>query len=301
MEGDKLSDYERIRLDNINRNNAFLASLGLEAVKPKMQQGSNDLGKCSVWLRKCLPLLTTHLVLWHSLLHSRLLSFEDSAQIKRKKADDKLARAQKRARDLEQPQKQQENGPSRRTRSSARLSGIAAAQEEEEEEKKKEEEEEEEDGPIDYERLPMGPEDLDDQEFLLWIELRKWRLTKARGLDLEPYKIFQNRVICEAIRRRQLDAQWGREPTRDSLMECWGIARGKMLQGTAVEMMAEMETPEAEERLARSRMLRAAVEGASGTSTGTKTTRPAAARPMSESRSVGRGEEKHVIDVRLKS
>jgi len=45
MEGDKLSDYERIRLDNINRNNAFLASLGLEAVKPKMQQAAGGRGK----------------------------------------------------------------------------------------------------------------------------------------------------------------------------------------------------------------------------------------------------------------
>jgi hypothetical protein len=36
--GDDLSDYERLRIENIKRNEAFLASLGLDNIKPALQK-----------------------------------------------------------------------------------------------------------------------------------------------------------------------------------------------------------------------------------------------------------------------
>jgi len=49
---------------------------------------------------------------------------------------------------------------------------------------------------------------LDDFEFQAFAELRKWRLLRARELDLEPFKIFQNRTLCDMIRHRRNDPKW---------------------------------------------------------------------------------------------
>jgi hypothetical protein len=73
--------------------------------------------------------------------------------------------------------------------------------------------------------------ELDDHEFEVYVVLRAWRLKKSRALDKEPYKVFQNRTFCEAIRRRRNDVTWGSAATRDEraaqLLECWGIGAKK--------------------------------------------------------------------------
>ena len=46
-----------------------------------------------------------------------------------------------------------------------------------------------EDLPIDYAEMPIGPEDLDDFEFQLFVALRKWRLDKARSLLLNELNL----------------------------------------------------------------------------------------------------------------
>lgn len=38
--------------------------------------------------------------------------------------------------------------------------------------------------------------------------MRKWRLLRSRELDIEPYKVFQNRTLCELIRHRRNDPLW---------------------------------------------------------------------------------------------
>lgn len=219
MDSDKLSDYERIRLENIQRNNAFLASLGLDSVQP--------------------PKKTEH-----------------SSGTKQKKQEEKASRQKKRSRELEQEQKSQS---SKTLRSSARLQAAVAKTEDSKATSGNDEEieieEEKDNNAIDYATMPIGPEDLDDEEFQLFIELRKWRLSKARALDIEPYKIFQNRVLAEAIRRRRQDANWGNVSDRDQLTDCWGIAEGKMNSGVAVELAEQMETPEALKWLTNSRLL----------------------------------------------
>ena len=63
---------------------------------------------------------------------------------------------------------------------------------------------------IDYDSYPQESQDLDDFEFKNYSLLRKWRLDLCRELDTEPYKIFQNRTLCEIIRRRRNDPDWAR-------------------------------------------------------------------------------------------
>ena len=104
--------------------------------------------------------------------------------------------------------------------------------------------------------MPLGPEELDDFEFQLFILLRKWRLDKARALDIETYKIFPNRVLAEVIRRRRNDEKWAAEgATREDLVDCWGIAAGKMASGVAMELIEEVEKQVAKKHLADSRLL----------------------------------------------
>ena len=62
---------------------------------------------------------------------------------------------------------------------------------------------------INYDKLPYESDDLDDYEFQIFIYLRKWRLNRSKELNIESYKIFQNRTICECIRRKRNDINWG--------------------------------------------------------------------------------------------
>ena len=50
---------------------------------------------------------------------------------------------------------------------------------------------EKDDGVIDYENMPGDSIELDDKEFLLYTELRAWRLKQSKEADIEPYKICQ--------------------------------------------------------------------------------------------------------------
>jgi hypothetical protein len=61
------------------------------------------------------------------------------------------------------------------------------------------------------------PQQLDDFEFEIYVKLRRWRLLLARELDVETYKIFQNRTLCEAIRRRKEDPFWANAPEPSSV------------------------------------------------------------------------------------
>jgi hypothetical protein len=70
------------------------------------------------------------------------------------------------------------------------------------------------------------PEQLDDFEFEVYTMLRAWRLTVCRPLEMEPYKVFQNRTLVEAVRRRRNDESWG--STQEQLLECWGIGPVKV-------------------------------------------------------------------------
>ena len=123
----------------------------------------------------------------------------------------------------------------------------------------------------------------------MYAALRKWRLFRARELGIETYKIFQNRTLCEMIRRRRDDRTWARDGTvgeaapeiegesdidntadaippysasiaRD-LTDCWGVGPSKVKEGSgfAWEALAVLNRPALEKLLDTAR---AAVEEA---------------------------------------
>ena len=91
---------------------------------------------------------------------------------------------------------------------------------------------------IDYETFPQDSEFLDDFEFMNYAFLRSWRLRRCKELELEPYKICQNRTLCELIRRRRCNPTWGKDDKNDlrkiadDLLECWGIGPSKVRSRT---------------------------------------------------------------------
>lgn len=89
---------------------------------------------------------------------------------------------------------------------------------------------------IDYDVMPFDSNELDDFEFEVFVALKAWRLMKSRELDLEPYKIAQNRTLAELVRRKRNNENWGRSSLLENeiskdLLECWGIGMAKAKPG----------------------------------------------------------------------
>ena len=90
---------------------------------------------------------------------------------------------------------------------------------------------------VNYDDIPIESHELDDFEFEIFIILKKWRLLKCRSLDIEPYKIFQNRTLVEVIRRRRNDSSWAKlidnntDKRKVELLETWGIGNSKVQDG----------------------------------------------------------------------
>ena len=85
---------------------------------------------------------------------------------------------------------------------------------------------------IDYDTFPQVSEELDDYEFKNYATLRSWRAKRCKELETEPYKICQNRTLCEMIRRRRNDENWGMgdeiSKISEDLLLCWGIGASKV-------------------------------------------------------------------------
>lgn len=101
----------------------------------------------------------------------------------------------------------------------------------------------------DYETFPQASEDLDDFEFKNYAVLRAWRVGRSRDLDLEAYKICQNRTLCEVIRRRGNDPMWGKDNEKfteklvKDLLQCWGIGPSKVRHWLEVLWFFSVEFP----------------------------------------------------------
>jgi hypothetical protein len=101
--------------------------------------------------------------------------------------------------------------------------------------------------------------------------VRKWRLLRKRELDIEPFKIFQNKTLCEVIRKRRNDKNWGASTDLDAVskdfLTCWGIGKRKVLgcdnsnEGFAHELQKVMQNPEIAAKLEESAKLANMVEG----------------------------------------
>ncbi len=117
----------------------------------------------------------------------------------------------------------------------------------------------EEDASVDYNRMPDEPERLDDDEFQVYVSLRSWRLRRKNELEIEPYKICQNRTLCELIRRRRNDPKFACkekevDEIQQNLLSVWGLGPSKASEGGfGWEMLAVMNTDENEKFLAASR------------------------------------------------
>jgi len=189
--GSNLSKYEELRLANIKKNQEFLASLGLESAKPK-------------------PLKVTKT----QTVKTRDIASTTSAP-KRIKRDIPVL----------QP-----------TRKSRRLQNLEDVKAIEEDEAEIEIEKENLDNIIDYGSIPTDSTHLDDDEFEVYAAVVAWRLkrcreiTEEKGEMFEPYKIFQNRTLCEVVRRKRNNLSWGNpsavtsdEELSSMIKECWGI------------------------------------------------------------------------------
>jgi len=98
-------------------------------------------------------------------------------------------------------------------------------------------------GKVNYALTPQEAELLDDHEFQVYAALRAWRLRRKNELEVEPYKICQNRTLCELIRRRRNDGAFASRPRRggegdaelatveQDLLSVWGIGPSKAAQG----------------------------------------------------------------------
>ena len=92
---------------------------------------------------------------------------------------------------------------------------------------------------VDYlNSTPKEPEQLDDHEFQVYASLRAWRLRRKNELEVEPYKICQNRTLCELIRKKRNDStfltdQQGDQnnTVEDQLLSVWGIGPSKAAEG----------------------------------------------------------------------
>lgn len=211
---DDLSAYEKLRLANIRRNSEFLAQLGLETVK--------------------------------------VPNIADKSKSQIKINDDEVIIPLKRDR---------HNKISRRftepSRKSARLSSssspVTTKNDEHDFDSSADNEDTKPDG-IDYELMPMDSSDLDDCEFEVYAALRKWRLLISRELEIEPYKICQNRTIAELVRRRRNNLDWAarRDDSEVSdakiskdLVECWGVGTHKArTEGLMFRMMTHLNGDE---------------------------------------------------------
>jgi hypothetical protein len=260
---DDLSDLERLRLDNIRRNAEFLSSLGLGPAGPGARSGQSAKSGAKSATGSGNRVAAVHGDS-SSATHEEEQIIAESKAAKRRKSESKAnavtsgVRSSKRVR-RQNPEYGELDDPEAvfATPEPASSSGKIN------------------DGSEDgfaYDNFPEESRELDDYEFEIFALLRKWRLDKARAEGTETYKIFQNRTLCEAIRRRRNDPDWARltslsgEPSSDSsdpafsinsdVFDCWGIGPSKGKPGgVAEEMLQLMEAENIKALLNKSRGL----------------------------------------------
>jgi len=237
--GDDLSSYERLRLENIKRNNAFLASLGLDDIKPQLKRSKVDTDT-----RAIEPSHARCPQGGQAFAHACCVCIRrnDIAEIKAK-----ASKERKQQRAVEIP-----------TRRSSRIAGVKIELEQEIEvtASTSDDIEDGREESIDYTAMPVEPEHLDDHELQVLVNLRNWRLLRCWELQTEAYKIFQTRTLCEATRRRRNDPSFGSDDII-AWTEIWGIGPGKIRsepeKGWAWELREQLDSAECIALLAQSR------------------------------------------------
>lgn len=228
---DDLSEYERARLENIRRNSAFLSGIGIHEQK---------------------------------FLISAASSSSNSAP-KRKRDEKYQPAAIKRETPTRYSLRVRQEKPN--------YTELKENQIPKQLQKKKGvidgEEDDKDSDTIDYQYIPREPHLLDDFEFEIYVQLKKWRLVKSREEGIEAYKIFHNDTFCDMIRRKRNNPLLGREKDEQGnnredkersleLQECYGVGPSKSCinpKGLALECLEVIELPENMHRLDESRKL----------------------------------------------
>ena len=151
------------------------------------------------------------------------------------------------------------------TRSSKRLKQTEGKSEQQDDDDAKDADsypgEDDTEGKMNYTVMPQEPDRLDDHEFQVYVSLRAWRLRRKNELDVEPYKICQNRTLCELIRRRRNEAGFalrrideGDADVEKDLLSVWGIGPSKASKGRfGWEMLDVIDSEENVKLLEKSR------------------------------------------------
>ena len=86
---------------------------------------------------------------------------------------------------------------------------------------------------VNHDMMPHQPEELDDHEFQVYVSLRAWRLRRKNELEVEPYKICQNKTLCYLIRMRRNDDDFAStdDAIEEDLLSVWGIGPSKAAEG----------------------------------------------------------------------
>jgi len=215
---DDLSSYERKRLERVQLNQQRLKKLGIVKVKrtiiPRKRKSSSSSPKKPTRYSK----------------RVRCKFEEEEKEIVAKEEEEKEIAA-KEEEEKEIAAKEEEEKE------------IAAKEEEEKEIAAKEEENIKDDDKgeklsssnvgddgfivVDYTRLwPKTPEELDDDEFEILKFLRLWRLIGKNEIIVEPFKICDNRTLCELIRRKRNNSNWASSTSDNAvadITQCYGI------------------------------------------------------------------------------
>lgn len=263
-----LSPYELLRLEKIRRNQAKLEALGL---------GGGSIGTLTgVAPRK-----------------KKKFNKQKQQQKKRSRANvrrqqQQPTRSSKRLRDMKE---RQSSSPTSVSSNAYVVKGEEEAAHEADDDD--DDENDDNGGPqvIDYDYLPQEPDQLDDDEFQVYTSLRAWRLRRKNELEVEPYKICQNRTLCELIRRVRNDPCWGalqvettskdggkattstrsEEDVAADLIECWGLGPSKVAaDGFGPEMMVVI-AEESNAKLLEASRARRRNAGGDGVGTGRST------------------------------
>ena len=88
------------------------------------------------------------------------------------------------------------------------------------------------------------------------VQLKRWRLLRSRDLQIEAYKIFQNRSLCDFVRRKRNDPCFGAitapEPCEE-LLAVWGCGPSKIqAESYGPEAVRVLEDAEVVSLLSRS-------------------------------------------------
>jgi len=188
-----LSPYEIARLQRIKENHAVLAKIGLKKLNlPSLQLIISNKKKN----------------IQHIKARERRKRTNQNNNNKRKNITHSVVRRSKRL--CGQPSEELSLSYDKVDGTRGKRAHGDGGENMEEEEVDEEVEEEEEESRINYEdgNWPQDPSCLDDFEFQVYAELKQWRLLRKNELNIEAYKICQNRTMCEMIRRRRNNSNY---------------------------------------------------------------------------------------------